>query len=355
MDVDTGRLGHVAPHRRVLRPARRRHRPRRQLDHLGCRRRAPRRQHGADPERDRADGGPVRQLVLGRPDDVSPRPRPTAAAACPRSRSPSAPTRAPTARRASGRRSAPTRARRTPPPGRSRRDGNRALRVVATDAVGRTTTTIRNVTVDRTAPAATLDDPGANLRGTVSLSADGDRRGRHRRQLRSASSARRPARTRGRRSRPTSPRRTRRRSTPPAVVDGHTTSASSSPTSRATRRSHTSPTASSTTPPGRLDDEPGRERARHGRPHLDRVRRGLGRRLRHLPVLGGRPGRLARDLGPVEHVGAHRRALRPARDRDRQRRQLDGRPRRSRTCASTTRPRPRRWATPARTSATLSG
>src|SRR4029078_1867827 len=50
-------------------------------------------------------------------------------------------------------------------------DASRALRIVATDAVGRAATTIRNVTVDRTAPAATLGDPGANLGGTVPLSA----------------------------------------------------------------------------------------------------------------------------------------------------------------------------------------
>ena len=51
-------------------------------------------------------------------------------------------------------------------------DGNRALRAVATDAAGGTQIAVRNVTVDRTAPAATLNDPGAYLRGTVSLSAD---------------------------------------------------------------------------------------------------------------------------------------------------------------------------------------
>ena len=50
-------------------------------------------------------------------------------------------------------------------------DGNRTLRVVSTDSVGRATTVVRNVTVDRTAPAAAVNDPGANLRGTVSLTA----------------------------------------------------------------------------------------------------------------------------------------------------------------------------------------
>jgi hypothetical protein len=50
-------------------------------------------------------------------------------------------------------------------------DGNRALRAVATDAAGGTQVAVRNVTVDRTAPAATPDDPGAYLRGTVTLTA----------------------------------------------------------------------------------------------------------------------------------------------------------------------------------------
>src|SRR5262249_25884408 len=50
-------------------------------------------------------------------------------------------------------------------------DGNGALRVVSTDAVGREATVVHNVTVDRTAPPATLDDPGANLGSTVSLTA----------------------------------------------------------------------------------------------------------------------------------------------------------------------------------------
>ncbi len=51
-------------------------------------------------------------------------------------------------------------------------DGNRALRVIATDGVGRENTDVRNVVVDRTAPDATLDDPGANLRSHVTLNAD---------------------------------------------------------------------------------------------------------------------------------------------------------------------------------------
>jgi hypothetical protein len=50
-------------------------------------------------------------------------------------------------------------------------DGTRAVRAVATDAVGRTATATLSVVVDQTAPTGTLADPGPYLRGTVALSA----------------------------------------------------------------------------------------------------------------------------------------------------------------------------------------
>ena len=51
-------------------------------------------------------------------------------------------------------------------------DGLYDLRVIVTDNAGNSTTsaTVVNRRVDNTAPAASLDDPGANLRGTVTLS-----------------------------------------------------------------------------------------------------------------------------------------------------------------------------------------
>ena len=52
-------------------------------------------------------------------------------------------------------------------------DGNRALRAVATDLGSNTATDTDDVTIDRVVPTGDLDDPGANLRGTVSLSGSG--------------------------------------------------------------------------------------------------------------------------------------------------------------------------------------
>ena len=51
-------------------------------------------------------------------------------------------------------------------------DGLYDLRVTVTDNAGNSTTsaTVTNRRVDNTAPSASLDDPGANLRGTVTLS-----------------------------------------------------------------------------------------------------------------------------------------------------------------------------------------
>ena len=50
-------------------------------------------------------------------------------------------------------------------------DGLYDLRTVATDVAGNTTISalVTNRRVDNTAPTASLDDPGANLRGTVTL------------------------------------------------------------------------------------------------------------------------------------------------------------------------------------------
>ena len=50
-------------------------------------------------------------------------------------------------------------------------DGLYDLRVIVTDVAGNQTTsaTVANRRVDNTAPSASLDDPGANLRGTVTL------------------------------------------------------------------------------------------------------------------------------------------------------------------------------------------
>jgi hypothetical protein len=54
-------------------------------------------------------------------------------------------------------------------------DGLYDFRALATDNVSKTTvsTTVTNRRVDNTAPTATMNDPGANLRGTVSLTAAG--------------------------------------------------------------------------------------------------------------------------------------------------------------------------------------
>jgi chitinase len=54
-------------------------------------------------------------------------------------------------------------------------DGLYDLRAITTDNAGNTTTstTVTNRRVDNTAPTATMNDPGANLRGTVSLTAAG--------------------------------------------------------------------------------------------------------------------------------------------------------------------------------------
>ena len=52
-------------------------------------------------------------------------------------------------------------------------DGNRALRAVATDLGSNTDADTNDVTIDRAAPTASQDDPGANLRGTVSLTGSG--------------------------------------------------------------------------------------------------------------------------------------------------------------------------------------
>ena len=53
-------------------------------------------------------------------------------------------------------------------------DGDYELRAVVTDVAGNGhTTATRTVTADNTAPSASQDDPGANLRGTVSLTGSG--------------------------------------------------------------------------------------------------------------------------------------------------------------------------------------
>ena len=49
-------------------------------------------------------------------------------------------------------------------------DGHRALKAEAVDFAGHRTSDVVDVEVDRTAPTAVMGDPGANVRGTVSLS-----------------------------------------------------------------------------------------------------------------------------------------------------------------------------------------
>ena len=152
-------------------------------------------------------------------------------------------------------------------------DGNRTLRIVSTDSVGRATTVVRNVTVDRTAPAAAADRPGrrpprhgfADARPRPTPAA--------RASTPSASSTRLPARRPGRRSRPTRP--------PPYAASVDTTGAhrrllrlpglrhrrrrqhADRPGLRPPRRQHR---------PDRHADQPRRERPRHRCPHLQRRR-----------------------------------------------------------------------------------
>ena len=63
-------------------------------------------------------------------------------------------------------------------------DGDYELRAHATDQAGNSQlSALRTVTVDNTAPSASMDDPGTPLRGTVSLSGGRRRRGRLRSRL----------------------------------------------------------------------------------------------------------------------------------------------------------------------------
>ncbi len=155
-------LGHDHGHRRPLRPPRGRDRQRRQRD-AGCRRRgSPGRQLAARDRDRRSRREPARSRRRSRA------PRATPARASPTSSSRSAPT-APR-----GRRSARTTRIRT-----SRRstrprfpDGLYFFRTVATDVAGNVTegAPVGPRRIDNTPPTASLNDPGANLRGAVNLS-----------------------------------------------------------------------------------------------------------------------------------------------------------------------------------------
>ena len=102
-------------------------------------------------------------------------------------------------------------------------DGLYDLRVLVTDDAGNeSTASIANRRVDNTKPTAALADPGAALNAGVTLDAP-RRPTTGAASPRSSSSARRPARARGRRSRPTRPTRTPRRSTRPSSATGSTT------------------------------------------------------------------------------------------------------------------------------------
>ena len=194
-------------------------------------------------------------------------------------------------------------------------DGLYDLRAVATDNAGNTTlsTIVANRRVDNTAPSASLDDPGANLRGTVTLTSTASDAGsgiasrvyayspagagtwrldsgclRHDRRL---GRALRPAR-----------HRHRCRRQPDHVGDGR------QPAGRQHR-------------PERKSGRSGCQPAWDGDAQLDRERRRLRDRHPRLSALPCRRRHLDDDSGCLRHDRRHGRALRPARDRHRCRRQ----------------------------------
>ena len=203
-------------------------------------------------------------------------------------------------------------------------DGNRALRAVATDLGSNTDADTNDVTIDRAAPTGTQDDPGANLRGTVSLTGSGSDPGGS--GVASLAFQRSPA---GAGTWTTVDTDT---SAPysasfdtTGVTDGLydlrvivTDNAGNSTTSATVANRRVDNTAPSATP-GRS----GRQPACHRHAQLDCERRRLRGRHPHLPALSCRRRHLDDDSGRLRHDRRHGRALRPARDRHRQRRQLD--------------------------------
>ncbi len=201
-------------------------------------------------------------------------------------------------------------------------DGNRALRVVATDTVGRTTTVVRNVVVDRTAPAAALADPGANLSGTVALSATATDTGGT--GVNSVSFQYSPA---GEGiwttiSTDSSAPYTASLDTTGLGDDLYDLRVFVTDVAGNTQTAEVASRRVDNTPPTVTMDDPGTNVRGTVALTSNAERLRLRRRHRHLPVLAGRPGRLALDLGALGHDRAHGRPLRPAGDRDRQRRQL---------------------------------
>ncbi len=193
-------------------------------------------------------------------------------------------------------------------------DGNRALRAVATDLGSNTDADTNDVTIDRAAPTGTQDDPGANLRGTVSLTGSGSDPGGS--GVASLAFQRSPA---GAGTWTTVDTDT---SAPysasfdtTGVTDGLydlrvivTDNAGNSTTSATVtnrRVDNTAPAAS----PGRS----GRQPARDGHAQLDRERRaapGSPRASMQLLARGSR--HLDDDPGRLRHDRRHGRALRPA-------------------------------------------
>ena len=193
-------------------------------------------------------------------------------------------------------------------------------------------------------PNASVDDPGTPLRGTVSLTGTASDPGgagvasahlpalaRKRWQLDDRGHGHELAllgllrhdRRLGRALRPA----------PVATDQAGNTTISALVTNR--RVDNTAPSAS-------LDD-PGANLRGDRHALLDRERRRLRDRLARLCVLARRRRQLDDDPGRLRHDGCGGRALRPARHRHRQRRQLRRSRPRSPTAGSTTRLQPPRW------------
>ena len=194
-------------------------------------------------------------------------------------------------------------------------DGLYDFRLVATDQVGNTTVSalVTNRRVDNTAPAASLDDPGANLRGTVTLSSTASDAG--------------------------SGIATRTYQHSPAGAGTWTTTPAAFDTTAVTdglydlrvivtdNAGNSTTSASRNQPAGRQhgslrqSGRSGRQPERHRHPLLDRLRPGrLRYRHAHLSALSRRRRHLDDDSGRLRHDRRYGRALRPARDRHRQRR-----------------------------------